>query len=454
MTPEQQMLCLAALTYRDFADAGPPLTHGVRFRQDVEAKLEALAPHLGRWTLVWGPASYRAPMSLFDDAAAFVVQNADRPNQPPQYVVAVRGTNPISAFDWLFGDFWVAGQVPWSFDPTGKARISLSTALGLGILLQLQATDPPAGAAAKIWNRIDQGLDTLAGVANEFVTKVRSRDAIRVRDDVQRVLGQVAAARLRVQARDPGARLAEIQKQWLATVREPMITTAVAGLDVVGGTPSLQLLNLLEKHSLITARLNGGNDLTAFLRAAVLDSDGPLEVIFTGHSKGGALAPTLALWFAENQGNAADRASRWDSHRHATVSCYHFAGPTAGNAEFVARSDEKIGDRCFGFVNPLDIVTKAWQPDDVRSIAKLYDADKVLPIPALALLSKDIADILIAQKLEYRHVGRHVRKLDTTLADGIHDFVGQFVYQHLEAYIAAMGIDDVVSLDTFFNPLQ
>src|SRR5690242_13239483 len=140
MTPEQQMLCLAALTYRDFADAGPPLTHGVRFRQDVEAKLKTLAPDLGRWTVVWGPASYRAPLSFFDDAAMFVVQSVDRPNE---YVAAVRGTNPISAFDWLFGDLWVAGQIPWAFDEDGAARISLSTALGLDVLLGLRTPTPP-----------------------------------------------------------------------------------------------------------------------------------------------------------------------------------------------------------------------------------------------------------------------------------------------------------------------
>src|SRR5439155_10122967 len=178
-----------------FADAGPLLTHGVRFRQDVESKLEALAPHLGRWTLVWGPASYRAPISLFDDAAMFVVQNAGRPNE---YVVAGRGTNPISAFDWSFGDLWVAGQVPWSFDPSSRARISLSTALGLDILLQLRATTPPVGDAAKGGNLLDRALGGIAGVANHVVDTIRGAGVDRVRDGLQTALGRVAASRLRV----------------------------------------------------------------------------------------------------------------------------------------------------------------------------------------------------------------------------------------------------------------
>src|SRR5262245_40104608 len=126
-TEAQQMLCLAALTYREFADVGPPELHEQRLRDDIAAKLAGLSVLQGEWTLAWGPASYRAPLSLFDGAAMFVAKaaGADR------YVIAVRGTNPICAFDWLFGDLWVAGQRPWPFDDTRAARISLSTALGL-----------------------------------------------------------------------------------------------------------------------------------------------------------------------------------------------------------------------------------------------------------------------------------------------------------------------------------
>src|SRR5262245_703150 len=302
MTPEQRMLCLAALTYRDFADAGPPLTHDVRFRQDVTSKLAALAPHLGRWTLVWGPASYRAPSSLFDDTAMFVVQNADRPNE---YVVAVRGTNPISAFDWLFGDLWVAGQLPWSFDPSGRARISLSTALGLEILLQLRSTAPPAGAAATGGHLMDRALGRLAEAANHVVETFRDAGVDQVRGRLQTALGRIAASRLRIQGRDSATRLAELRRQWSANVREPLVGAVADALRLTGGTPSLGILSLLEKNAWIAARLHGGDDVTTFLKGAVAKAGGPVEVTVTGHSKGGALAPTLALWFAENQGGAA-----------------------------------------------------------------------------------------------------------------------------------------------------
>jgi len=451
MTPEQQMLCLAALTYRDFADAGPPLTHGVRFRQDVEAKLKTLAPDLGRWTVVWGPASYRAPLSFFDDAAMFVVQSVDRPNE---YVVAVRGTNPISAFDWLFGDLWVAGQIPWAFDEDGAARISLSTALGLDVLLGLSTPTPPVGGVAAAGNVLGRAVRGIEGAANHVVDAIRGAGGDQVLTDLQAALGSVAASRLRLQGRDSATRLAGLHEQWSDAVRGPLVRAVADALRLAGGAPSLSILSLLERNVSIATGSQGGDDVTTFLKRTVAAAPAPVDVTVTGHSKGGALAPTLALWLAENQKIAPDAPGSWDPRGDATVSCYHFAGPTAGNAEFVTRSNGKIGDRCFGFVNPLDVVTKAWEPDPVGKIASLYDAKKVVPIPGMDSLVTDIAAVLTAQKLGYGHVGNAVETFDGKLADGVHDFVGQMIYQHLEAYLVALGIDNVVSVETFFNPLK
>ena len=56
-------------------------------------------------------------------------------------------------------------------------------------------------------------------------------------------------------------------------------------------------------------KLLAGTALVAFLQAAVTSADGrPVRVTVTGHSKGGALAPTLALWLADTQGPAEDES--------------------------------------------------------------------------------------------------------------------------------------------------
>src|SRR5262245_34448419 len=121
------MLALAALTYRGF---------GKHDEAAIDAALRPWLPKLekeglGQWKLVWGPASFRTRTSMFDDAMMYVAQRQDRPPAEPHYVVAIRGTNPISLFDWIFGDFWVSMQVDWTTPGNPPAKLSASTALGM-----------------------------------------------------------------------------------------------------------------------------------------------------------------------------------------------------------------------------------------------------------------------------------------------------------------------------------
>jgi hypothetical protein len=451
-TEAQQMLCLAALSYRAFADVGPPDAHAERLRQDIASKLQALAPLQDQWALAWGPSAYRAPLSVFDDAAMYVAQNTARPNE---YVVAVRGTNPVSAFDWVFGDLWVAGQVPWPFGSTNAARISLSTALGLDILLQLRASSQPAGPAAAAWAHLEQRLGHLADRIKNVLVSPLEKDAIApIRERLQKTLADFASHRARVPLQDREAQVRILQTEWSPAVRQQLVKEVAAVLDALGAQPSLHLLALLGKDAGVSARLAGGHDLVSFLKAAVRSVPGTVKIFVTGHSKGGALAPTLALWLAETQGPAAEEAHRWDPEKRASIECYSFAGPTAGNAAFAARSNQMIGDRCHRIHNRLDVVPKAWVPNDLRSIGSLYDPAIVAPIPGLGPLANDIAEVLETQHLAYAHIGNDVQELPGTIDASKREFVTQLVHQHLQGYLDQMRLGDLVSVDTFFNPLR
>src|SRR4051794_31135594 len=91
----------------------------------VEQALARVAPLRGRWRLAWGVASYRPPISIFDDAAMFVAADMDKPGR---YAVVVRGTNAISLTDWIFGDLWTDRCMLWPYGrEPGQAQISLST---------------------------------------------------------------------------------------------------------------------------------------------------------------------------------------------------------------------------------------------------------------------------------------------------------------------------------------
>ena len=78
---------------------------------------------------------------------------------------------------------------------------------------------------------------------------------------------------------------------------------------------------------------NSGNlSLLTFLKS---QSTNPINVCVTGHSLGGCLAGTLALYLKETQPS-------WDQSSSSIISCITFAGPTAGNTAFATHSDSKF----------------------------------------------------------------------------------------------------------------
>ena len=136
-SPEQVALTLAGLAYRGFHDVLRGADHTDRVRQAVVDGLHALAPLQEEWGLVWGPVTSRSGPDAFDSAAMYVVQNR---REPARYVVAIRGTNPIAASDWLFGDFWVSTTVPWPYARAAdRVAVSASTALGLSKLTTMRS---------------------------------------------------------------------------------------------------------------------------------------------------------------------------------------------------------------------------------------------------------------------------------------------------------------------------
>src|SRR5262245_11384972 len=124
------MLTLTGLAYRGFHDLLPGDPHDVIVRRALQEGLDTLEPVRGDWTLVWGPVTSRGPLGVFDSNAMYVVRHQ---RDHHRYVVALRGTNPTSSSDWLFGDFLVGTTVGWPYATDGSG-ISTSTSLGLTIL--------------------------------------------------------------------------------------------------------------------------------------------------------------------------------------------------------------------------------------------------------------------------------------------------------------------------------
>jgi hypothetical protein len=413
---DKVMLCLAALTYRGFGSVLPQSLPHTKLPELIAAGLAELSPLEKRWKLAWGPATYRAATSLFDDAMMFVAHD----EEANRFAIAVRGTNPVSVFDWLFGDLWVCEQVPWPYGaPSHRATISLSTALGLEVL-QLAESEPtpafarPNGASAETRTVLNDAFSELPA-------------------DVGAAVGETARSflsQIRAEGGSPGG-LAELAQSWQ---------------NGLARHAHLSVLQLLKQVAELRARVADGQTLLDFLRGAVASSPAGVEIAVTGHSKAGAVAPALALWLAEGQHFEGAQP---------TVSCWAFAGPSPGNHAFRDRFHDAFEDRFHRIENPLDLVPKAWESGTLATLPGLYGPGAPCD-PALSRLIRTIHDRM--KKIEgpegnggYAHL-RGASPADWNWQPHRDDdFLAQVIHHHLDGYFIAAGLDYRVA--DFFDPL-
>ena len=181
-----------------------------------------------------------------------------------------------------------------------------------------------------------------------------------------------------------------------------------------------------------------------------------LELVVTGHSKGGALAPALALFLSDTQRNEeipVRRHYQWNPGHRAKVSCYAFAGPTPGNSAFASYFNQQLGRQFYRYTNNLDIVTLAWHSEQLRTIAGVY-GDSVTAPPGLDLFFGEMADEV--EELDYSHPGedyptedgteKHVIEFSGPLQQDTSSYLGQELHQHIAAYLEFLGLDKVMGL--------
>jgi hypothetical protein len=159
-----------------------------------------------------------------------------------------------------------------------------------------------------------------------------------------------------------------------------------------------------------------------------------VNIAVAGHSLGGALAPTVALWLADTQGFL----SHWDPKKNATISSLPTAGPTAGNGAFAAWTREKLGSAVTPFYNSIDVVPHAWLESMLAQIPSLYAPS----IPAFASLKLlvDAAELL-AKNGGYTTLSGLTAlpgTVNTAIInpdqDNLKNFLAQLGYQHITAY--------------------
>jgi len=115
----------------------------------------------------------------------------------------------------------------------------------------------------------------------------------------------------------------------------------------------------------------------------------PIELCVTGHSLGGCLASTLALYLMDN-------TPMWDTSGQSNVSCITFAAPTAGNAVFAAYSDKRfsaaprptnwdqtLATNCDAVRCNFDVAPMAWISSNVSASPTSSPLFSVYAFPAV-----------------------------------------------------------------------
>lgn len=430
-TLEQQMLTLALASYRGFSKAH--LGGSVAGLVD-DAFLASLEPLGGRWKLAWGPVAHRPRFGLLDDAMMFVARDVSREGDgPARLAVVIRGTNPVSTPDWILGDLWAAHTAPWRGGAEGE-RVSLSTSLGLSILQGLRG-EPAEGGRGLFSAAVKAGVNALLEPLSEGLAAPLRQLRAGVRSLAATV---VPAPTLDAAARAEALLAARASGAFASIGAAVERASALAEREV-----TFDLYRFLEDGERLRAQAAEGEDVATFLRAQT-DAGRPVEVWVTGHSKGAALAVAAARWLVDTQG----RPDQWDPDGVAEVHCAAFAGPTAGNGVFAAGVDRALAGRLRHVVNDRDLVTRGWDHAALAGAASIFAPAIAMP-GALARLADAVAGEVKAN--DYRHVDVSASRFAGDIDPKAGGFLEQVLHQHLEAYIAHVGLPPSVTRARLFG---
>jgi len=157
-----------------------------------------------------------------------------------------------------------------------------------------------------------------------------------------------------------------------------------------------------------------------------------IDLTVTGHSLGGALAPTLALWLKNIQAE--------ELNKDVKISVVSFAGPTAGNKEFADFSNDCFKDNDLidydRVANSLDVVSHAWAEKDLKKLVKLYCP--IFPGPILYFFIKKM--IFTTKKNNYTAIQENPTILEGKFKCWLPNYLLQAAYQHVLGYPELLNI--------------
>ena len=210
--------------------------------------------------------------------------------------------------------------------------------------------------------------------------------------------------------------------------------------DVIGSNPMIARGTAFAIDKLLSvtpaAGIPGeGQSLTQFL--ATEAAAGAITINVTGHSLGGCLSSTLALALQDTQDD-------WNPAGDATIQCWSFAGPTAGNSDFASYTDAEIGDVLHRWVNTLDVAPLAWNESTLDDALTIYASYEILPTWA-EIAALGFAKLLAAGG-DYLQpsCGAVTESGSFNITPGHQSYATQAAWQHSYGYAAILGLSNVL----------
>ncbi|MEU5757624.1 hypothetical protein [Nocardia sp. NPDC047648] len=178
-------------------------------------------------------------------------------------------------------------------------------------------------------------------------------------------------------------------------------------------------------------RPGAGHTLPEFLSTL---GDKAIDLTVTGHSLGGALSLTLALFLRDTQW-------LWDNSEKAKISVLSTAGPSFCNQEFVDYTTQRL-QRVQRYANDLDVVPHMWNPPDIDGAKALYSKNNQ-PAPGAMEIVFDLLKAQASASGQYAHFDPSSGVFQGTFNDEINQTQGstsddlywnQVGYQHIGGY--------------------